>query len=81
MADDGGCSLGAAGLAFVTGGLLGAATALLLVPQSGRKLQEQLRGYVRRAEESIHDLADKATEVVDQAWIRAASSSKTSGRS
>lgn len=26
-----------------------------------------LRGYARRAEESVHELADKATEVVDQA--------------
>ncbi len=68
MADNRGCSLGAAGLAFVTGGLLGAATALLLVPQSGRKLREQLRRYARRAEESVHELADKAAEGVDQAW-------------
>ncbi len=67
MADNRGCSLGAVGLAFVTGGLLGAAAALLLAPQSGRESQEQLRGYARRAEESMHELADKATEGVDQA--------------
>ncbi|UVT14755.1 MAG: YtxH domain-containing protein [Nitrospira sp.] len=67
ITDNRGCSLGVVGWAFVTGGLLGAAAALLLAPQSGRKSQEQLRGYVRRAEENIHDLADKATEVVDQA--------------
>ena len=67
MTDNRGCSLGAVGLAFVTGGLLGAAAALLLAPQSGRQSQEQLRGYARRAEESVHELADKATEVVDQA--------------
>jgi gas vesicle protein len=67
MADNRGCSLGAAGLAFVTGGLLGAAAALLLVPQSGRQSQEQLRGYARRAEEGVHELADKAGEVVDRA--------------
>jgi len=65
MADNRGCSLGAAGLAFVTGGLLGAAVALLLAPQSGRESQKQLRGYARRAEEGIHELADKAGEVVD----------------
>lgn len=51
----------------MTGGLLGAAAALLLAPQSGRQSQEQLRGHARRAEESVHDLADKATEVADQA--------------
>lgn len=67
MADNRGCALGAVGLAFVTGGLLGAAAALLLAPQSGRKSQEQLRGYARRAEESVHELADKASEVVCQA--------------
>ncbi|HWG95835.1 MAG TPA: YtxH domain-containing protein [Nitrospira sp.] len=67
MADNRGCSLAAVGWAFVSGGLLGAAAALLLAPQSGRQSQEQLRGYARRAEESVHELADKATEVVDQA--------------
>ncbi len=67
MADNSGCSLGAAGLAFVTGGVLGAAAALLLAPQSGRESQQQLRGYARRAEEGVHELADKANEGVDQA--------------
>jgi gas vesicle protein len=67
MADNRGCSVGAAGLAFMTGGLLGAAAALLLAPQSGHESQKQLRGYARRAEQGIHELADKATEGVDQA--------------
>ena len=67
MADDRGCSLGAVGLAFVTGGLAGAAVALLLAPQSGREAREQVRGYARRAEEQVHELADKATQVIDQA--------------
>ena len=67
MANDRGCSLGAVGLAFVTGGLAGAAIALMLAPRSGRESQEQLRGYARRAEEHVHDLSDKATEFMDQA--------------
>jgi gas vesicle protein len=67
MANDRGCSLGAVGLAFVTGGLAGAAMALLLAPKSGRESREQVRGYARRAEEQVHDLADKATEFMDQA--------------
>ena len=67
MANDRGCSLGAVGLAFVTGGLAGAAIALMLAPKSGRESQKQLRGYARRAEEQVHDLADKATEFMDQA--------------
>lgn len=59
-----GCSPGAKGLAFVTGGLAGAPVALLLAPQSDCELREQLRGYARRAEEHVHELADTAT----QAW-------------
>ncbi|TKS64581.1 MAG: hypothetical protein EWM73_00308 [Nitrospira sp.] len=67
MADDRGCSLGAVGLAFVGGGLVGTAVALLLATQSGRESREQLRGYARRAEEHVHELADKAIELMDQA--------------
>lgn len=67
MADERGCSLGAVGLAFVTGGLAGAAVALLLAPQSGRESRGQVRGYARRAEEHVHELADKATQVLDHA--------------
>ena len=67
MGNDRGCSLGAVGLAFVTGGLAGAAVALLLAPQSGRESREQVRGYARRAEEHVHELADKATDLMDQA--------------
>jgi gas vesicle protein len=66
MADNRGCSLGAVGLAFVTGGLAGAAVALLLAPQSGRESREQLRGYARRVEGDVHKLANKATHVLEQ---------------
>jgi gas vesicle protein len=51
----------------MTGGLAGAAVALLLAPQSGRESREQVRGYARRAEEYAHELADTATQVMDQA--------------
>jgi gas vesicle protein len=40
--------------------------ALLLAPQSGRESREQLRGYARRAEDNIHELAETATQVFDQ---------------
>ena len=70
MADDRGCSLGAVGLAFVGGGLVGAAMALLLAPQSGRESREQVRGYARRAEENVHELAGKTTDFMDQAVDR-----------
>jgi len=66
MGDDRGSSLGVVGLAFVIGGLVGAGVALLLAPQSGRESREQVRGYVRRAEENIHELAEKAAEVFDK---------------
>ena len=67
MGNDRGCSLGAVGLAFVTGGLAGAAMALLLTPQSGRESRKQVRGYGQRAEEQAHELADTATQALDQA--------------
>jgi gas vesicle protein len=54
-------------LAFVGGGVAGAAVALLLAPQSGRESRDQLRGYARRAEEDIHEFAEKATEALGQA--------------
>jgi gas vesicle protein len=46
---------------------VGAAVALLLAPQTGRESREQLRGYARRAEEDLHDLAQMATETFDKA--------------
>ena len=67
MGNDRGCSVGSVGLAFVGGGLFGAAMALLLAPQSGRESRDQLRGYARRAEEQAEELADTATRVLDQA--------------
>ena len=67
MGNDRGCSLGAVGLAFVTGGLAGAAMALLLTPQSGRESRKQARGYGQRAEEQAHELADTATQALDRA--------------
>ena len=67
MADDRGCPFGAVGLALVSGGLLGAAIALLLAPQSGRETREQLRGYARRAEENVREQADTAIRILDQA--------------
>ena len=67
MENDKWYSLGALGLAFLTGGLAGAAVALLLAPQSGRESREQVRGYARRAEEQVQELAEKATDLMDQA--------------
>ena len=41
--------------------------ALVLAPQSGREAREQVRGYARRTQEQVHELADTATQVLDQA--------------
>lgn len=69
MADDRG-SAAAVLLAFVSGAALGAVAALLLAPQSGRESREQLRGYARRAEDNLRDMAGRAKEawegVVDE---------------
>jgi gas vesicle protein len=67
MTDKGESSMAAVLLAFVGGGVVGAAVALLLAPQSGRESRDQLRGYARRAEEDIHEFAEKATGALGQA--------------
>ena len=69
MADDRGTSA-AVFLAFLSGAAMGAVAALLLAPQSGSESRDQLRGYARRAENDLRDLAGRAgeafEEVVDQ---------------
>ncbi len=66
MADDRGVSASTIILAFLSGAALGAVAALLLAPQSGRESREQLRGYARRAEENLRDLAGKAGEAFEE---------------
>jgi gas vesicle protein len=48
---------------FLAGSAIGAATALLLAPQSGRRTRRLLR---RKAEESLDQLADTGREVYDR---------------
>jgi gas vesicle protein len=64
MADDRGSSA-AVVLAFLTGTALGAVAALLLAPRTGEESRELLRGYARRAEDNLHDLAGRAGEVFE----------------
>jgi len=54
-------------VAFLSGAALGAVAALLLAPQSGRESREQLRGYARRAEDGLRDLAGRAGESLEEA--------------
>ena len=53
-------------LAFLSGAALGAVAAVLLTPQSGRASREQLRGYARRAEGDLRDLAGRAGEALEE---------------
>jgi len=66
MADDRGSSA-AVILAFLSGAALGAVAALLLAPQAGQESRERLRGYARRAEDSVKDLAGRAGEAFEGA--------------
>ena len=66
MADDRGSSAAAVVLVFLSGAALGAVAALLLAPQTGRESREQLRGYARRAEGDLRDLAGRAGEVLEE---------------
>jgi len=66
MADERGSSA-AVLLAFLSGAALGAVAALLLAPQSGSESREQLRGYARRAENNLRDLAGRAGEAFEEA--------------
>jgi gas vesicle protein len=52
-------------LAFIGGAALGAVGALLLAPQTGRESREQLRGYARRAEDNLRDLAGQAGKALE----------------
>lgn len=64
MADDRGASA-AVFLAFLSGAAMGAVAALLLAPQSGSESRDRLRGYARRAEHDLRDLAGRAGEVFE----------------
>ena len=65
MADDRGSS-SAVVLAFLSGAALGVVAALLLTPQTGRESREQLRGYARRAEGNLRDLAGCAGQTFEE---------------
>ena len=54
-------------LVFLGGAALGAVAALLLAPQSGHKTREQLRGYARRAEDTLREAATEAGQRFEEA--------------
>ena len=66
MAGNQGSSSAGVLLAFLSGAALGAVAALLLTPQTGREAREQLRGYARRAEGNLRDLAGCAGQTFEE---------------
>ena len=66
MATNSGASAGSVALAFLSGALLGAVTAVMLAPQPGRESRERLTGYARRTSNDLRDLKDRATDSVEE---------------
>ena len=64
MSDNGSSETGAFLAGFIVGGLVGAATALILAPQSGERTRTQIR------EKSI-ELRDRAEDLAEDARLRA----------
>ena len=66
MTTNSGASAGSVALAFLSGALLGAVTAVMLAPQAGRDSRERVTGYARRTGEDLRDLKDRATDAVEE---------------
>ena len=67
MGGDRGPSSGAVLLGFLSGAALGAIAAVLLTPRAGSESREILRGYAKRAEDTLRDLADEAGHSLEEA--------------
>ena len=61
-----GPSAGSVALAFLSGALLGAVTAIMLAPQPGRESRDRIFGYARRTGDELMDLKERATEAVEE---------------
>ena len=66
MATNSGASAGSVALAFLSGALMGAVTAIMLAPQPGRDSRDRVTGYARRTGEDLRDLKDRATDSVEE---------------
>ncbi len=66
MATNSGASAGSVALAFLSGALLGAVTAIVLAPQTGQESRERVTGYARRRSEDLRDLKSRATDSVEE---------------
>ena len=65
MTGNNGASAGSVALAFLSGILLGATTAFLLAPQTGRESRESLLRAARRASNDFQDISERATHTWD----------------
>ena len=65
MAENNGASAGSVALAFLSGMLLGATTAFLLAPQTGRESRESLLRAARRAGDDFRDISGQANYTWD----------------
>ncbi len=65
-----GASAGSVALAFLSGALLGAVTAIMLAPQPGRESRDRISGYARRTGEDLLDMKERATEAVEEVMGR-----------
>ena len=66
MGNNSGASAGSVALAFLSGALLGAVTAVILAPQTGRESRERVTGYARRTSNDLRDLKNRATDSVEE---------------
>jgi len=75
MSDNGGSETGAFLAGFIVGGLVGAATALILAPQSGERTRTQIREkgieLRDRAEDLAEDTRVRAERLAEEARVRA----------
>lgn len=61
-----GATAGSVALAFLSGVLLGAATAFVLAPQTGRESRESLLRAARRASDDFRDFSGRATDTWEE---------------
>ena len=66
MGTNSGASAGSVALAFLSGALLGAVTAVVLAPQAGRESRERVTGYARKTSNDLRDLKERATDSVEE---------------
>ncbi|NWF52818.1 MAG: YtxH domain-containing protein [Nitrospirae bacterium] len=64
MREEGGYSAGSMFLSFLLGGVVGAALALLLAPQSGRETRTRIKDFAEDMKEKVKDYAEDLKEKV-----------------